>query len=722
MPKYLCMEIGTSLIRFAEVTKTPKSVEVTKIHVFNTPDDAMKDGKIRLQDNIIAAIKDELYDKKIKTQDVYFVVDSTKILFKQVELPVVPKNKIQKMLTLSFTDIFPVDETLYHISYVLKKTYEKNGQKVMALDVFAIPNDLSESYYNLSVALGLNAKGLTCSNRGMISLFPEPFKNRNIAMVNIGENLSTLAITIDGDMVFNKTVPHGVGEAIKQIINSPLTNDGIGVTEAVELLYDQNILMQQLPSEMPEDVTDEYKLRWSVTASIVSFIKSIEATFAQFLSKENISIDEFHLSGLGAGFAGISQLLSYEFGISSTIVQQGGNLSVSESANDLLLLSCYPCIGAALDKANFFSEEEQAGGEIAQKKRIDRSFIFFGTIIFLIAFGYGSYSWLQASMAHQDAYGDNVRLTKRVQELSALGAEKAFNEYSTAVSYNKEVMNLYNKTQSGNEDMVVFLEELERTLPASCRTMSISLNPTTATVSFQCESKSIAAGVLHLLRNLKTTNSMDCAGVAEIETTGAVAFTCTFKLKPTAQRESEGNKNNQSSNNNSTNNNNNNTGPAATQKLLAERIAINTSEEFSTIKLGEKEIDLRTVVIKDLADMGYVYDSVFNDVNVALSLSGAVYTLENSPTIKAVVDAKNNGIFAISVDSEEVLFYNDVHVGMTEEEVIAAINNPKVRNRSGYIMMKNATNTLVMHVNSDTGVIDRIYLLNNTIFTEEASE
>ena len=84
MAKILCMEIGTSTVRLAEINKRGQTVEITKTHVFDTPDDATKDGKVRVSDSVVAAIRDGIDDSGITATDAYFVVESTKILYKQL--------------------------------------------------------------------------------------------------------------------------------------------------------------------------------------------------------------------------------------------------------------------------------------------------------------------------------------------------------------------------------------------------------------------------------------------------------------------------------------------------------------------------------------------------------------------------------------------------------------------------------------------------------------
>lgn len=564
MAKFLCMEIGNSSVRLAEVnkkaTKNGTVATITKTYDFDTPDDATKDGKVRVADNIVAAIKNGLVDSGILTNDVYFAIESTKILFKQVELPLVQKRLIEGMLQNSFSDIFPVDELLYHVSYVYKKAFDKNGKKMMLLDVFAIPNDISESYYNLAVALNLNVKGLAPAGYSMTYVAPEIFEGRNIAMVNIGENISTLTVTVDGNTVFNKTINAGVRGLIQQLINSPLTMDDLTVTGAAELLYSQNILLQKTPTAQSNAASEQDKLRNLATMSVVQFAQAIESTFAAFLSKESVHIQEFILCGLGAGFANISQLLTYLFGITVTVVQQYSKLQISPvAAEDTLLISCYPCVAACLSDVNLFTSEERAGGDIAKKKKIDKICSILAIVAVCGVMGYSAYSLLQTGIEKQDALDENKRLTNKIQELRDLGVEKAYNDYSAAESKNKTLEEIYALTSNGNENMTVFLDELSRVLYGNCHVTAVTLSAESATVSIS-GSSSNAALTLSRLRHLTTASDMECSGFSEDDNSNSgnpqSSFTCTFKLLPTPPREyTYGVKNDTSNNQNNTNNN-----------------------------------------------------------------------------------------------------------------------------------------------------------------------
>ena len=707
------MEIGTATVRLAEVVTRGKNVEITKTYMFDTPDDATKDGKVRVSDSVVAAIRDGIDASGITATDVYFVVESTKILFKSVEIPAVPMNKIQSTLTINFSDYFPVDETLYHVSYVHKKTYEKNGQKVMLLDVFATPNDLSESYYNLSVELGLNGKCLADASRSMLALFDESFQNRNVAMVNINENSSTITIAVDGNMVFNKTIPYGVSGAIRQIVSSPLTLDTTDVTRACEQFYGNNILLKTIPEGLAETASDTQKLQYNATTSLLPLIKAIETTCASFLSKEEIRLQEFQLSGIGAGFAGMTSLLEYAFGIPVTVVQQECHLRINPSvATDIMIVSYYPCVGAVLDKLNLFTEAEQAGGALAQKKKTDKLFMFAGIIICIAAIGYSAYAWLQSQTTYQDVFDEHNRLSRRVEELRSLGVETAYNNFITASSYNEQVINLYNGTKSGNEDMVVFLEELEQTLPKSARVVAIELYPTSSTVSFTCENKYVAAGVLHLLRNMKTTNSMTCTGVAEKEETGEVSFSCTFTLKSTAER----NPTNTDDDINDDDSINDNT----QDEFIAYITEKTTDADISEIYIDEQQYNLNAMLLQDLnAGSWNATEETFVIYNDAMKLGGIVYVSDNDADRKIEIASNNDyEIVGIGGTDAGLSFYGGINIDTTIADVVLLLGD-EVKINNGYLIVKNDTNTLVIKADESGELIKSIHLLSNTIFENE---
>ena len=537
MAKVLSMQVGERIVRLAEIQTNNKLTSIKKIYTFDIPDEATKDGKVRVSDEVVTAIRAGLVESEILTKDVYFAIESSRILFKSVEIPFVADKMIQSTLTLSITDLFNVDDSLYHISYVKRGTLVKDERKLLALEVFAVPNDISESYYNLAVALGLSPKGVTDTSHSILTLLNEEFQNRNIATVNLEEATATLAIIVNGEMVFHKTIPHGISPAIEEVRKHAAQQGGsLNYTESVEQLYTNNILLERMPDELA-DSSQTALIRYETTLSLSKLIKNIDLAFTQFLQKEqNIRIQEIVVTGLGGGIANISKLMAREFNVTVKVFQTGKNIIIDPTiANEVLLISSFPLAGSVKDKTNFFTTGEKAGGEVVKKKRMDNIMFIGGAIVMVVGLGFGAYKTITANIAHKQAEAENSAVKAHVEQLRQLGVEKQYAAYTTAFSYNEEIKNLYLETESVNKDMCIFLTEVEKNTPIGATVLMLEMNPSMAEVTFLCNNQYIAAGTLHLMRNLKTINNMNCDMVASDDETGGTRFTVEFMLKNTEE-------------------------------------------------------------------------------------------------------------------------------------------------------------------------------------------
>ena len=537
MAKVLSMHIGERIIRLAEVQVSGKLTNITKIHTFDIPDEATKDGKVRLSDEVVTAIRAGLAESEILSKEVYFAIESSRILFKSVEIPAVADKMIQSTLTLSITDLFNVDDSLYHISYIKRGTIVKDERKLLALEVFAVPNDISESYYNLAVALGLSPKGVTDTSHSVLTLLNEEFQNRNVATVNLEESTATLAIIVNGEMVFHKTIPHGISPAIEKVREYAAKQGGsLNYTESVEQLYTNNILLERMPDVLL-DKSESGRIRHETTVSLAKLIKNIDLAFTQFLQKEqNIRIQEIVVTGLGGGIANISKLMAREFNVTVKVFQTGKNIVINNAvANEVLLISSFPLAGSVKDKTNFFTQGEKAGGEVVKKKKMDTGIFIAGILVMVVGLGYGAYQSITANLDYSAAKAENTKLNTHVNQLRELGVETQYQAYTTAFSYNEEIKNLYMETESTNKDMTIFLKELELNTPVGATATYLEMMSNRAEVTFLCNNEYIAAGTLHLFRNMKTINSLSCDGAFVDDETQLVRFVAEFSLKTTEE-------------------------------------------------------------------------------------------------------------------------------------------------------------------------------------------
>ena len=118
--KVLSVEIGQGLTRVVEMENKAKNPKVYHYFTFETPADVIDDGLVKRNDTFAALMKAECEKRKIKTTQVVFSVNSSRIARRTVKIPLVKETRIQDLIDASANDFFPVDMTQYHLIYDIR--------------------------------------------------------------------------------------------------------------------------------------------------------------------------------------------------------------------------------------------------------------------------------------------------------------------------------------------------------------------------------------------------------------------------------------------------------------------------------------------------------------------------------------------------------------------------------------------------------------------------
>ena len=126
----------------------------------------------------------------------------------------------------------------------------------------------------------------------------------------------------------------------------------------------------------------------------------------------------------------------------------------------------------------------------------------------------------------------NVYLQNRAQELQP--AQAVYNDYLAAEAQYDKYTYLYAYTQTPNENLVEFINELEQILPDSFYTNSFSSDQTGISMSVTVEGKAAAARTILNIRNMKSIDDVEISNITDSkDETGksAVTFSITGSYK-----------------------------------------------------------------------------------------------------------------------------------------------------------------------------------------------
>lgn len=94
--KYISISINNEYTKLCEATKGVKATTIHKVVTIPTPEGVYNDGEILDVKEFAKVIKSSLDDNRMNSNDVVFSISSSKIATKDVIVPDIKSNKIDK--------------------------------------------------------------------------------------------------------------------------------------------------------------------------------------------------------------------------------------------------------------------------------------------------------------------------------------------------------------------------------------------------------------------------------------------------------------------------------------------------------------------------------------------------------------------------------------------------------------------------------------------------
>jgi type IV pilus assembly protein PilM len=522
--KVLSIEIGQGLTRVAEIDYKVKNPKIYNIFSLTTPPDMLNDGKVTVNDVFVSQLSNELRTHMISTKKVVFVMNSTRVANRVIQIPFVKENRVADLLNANASDYFPVDMNQYDLVHETMGTIEDGGEKKLELSVLAIPKELIESYKELAKACGLTLEGLdyigNSIKKMMLKEIPEDIR----ATLKVEENSSILTVMEDGVVKLQRTINYGVADAIDTAIDSQVFGYAIDTLQAVKELSRRTCLYYSFDkmetSAENIDGLDKKKLqtlRTDITENFRTLIGSTSRILDYYQSQHpDKRIEKIYLVGLGSIISGLSRLMTNELNYKVVANQQYNDISLAKNAEDeaVHIAEYFTTIGAAMDPVSVDVTDKKS--EKASKKSDDASaalstgiplpvaiLLLFICIVICVVLSAYVYITNAALKTQQNNLNTQIDQNSYIEAIVA--------EYNAAVADEQWVLQLDSVTTSNNENLVALIEELEEKMPTSITVLSLSASDDSISMNITVDSKSAAADVVSQLR---TFSSIEAESIA----------------------------------------------------------------------------------------------------------------------------------------------------------------------------------------------------------------
>lgn len=532
MAKILSIEAEASQIRVAEVEVRGKKGRIYNCFCIPAPQGAVEDGQIRDTKTLGENLKAELSQRKIKTKKVYFVTGSTRIASREVRIPFVKANRIQSIIEANATDYFPIDVSKYVLSYSVvdvesqKSEDGKEETKQYHLMVYAAPKAISAAYSEFAENAGLTMTGITYTGDSIYHSVKDEYAKGTHILVKVEYTGTSITVIRDGELTLQRNINYGVDSAAETVRAFPEFGDRLDANEALDVLCSRKCINPFLDMEsFDEEISDEERkletARAEVTESLRYLIGNISRIMDYYISRHtDTNFDSIVCCGLGAQVKGLMQLLTNELGQQVDVLQEFKNfaLPAGGKAQEVCLYAAVLSPGTSgvnlMDKVNRKKKEK--------KETLSGAIIIcvVGTVagVVLTAAGYANRIYQQH---------EQERLNQRISEESSI--EEIYSAYTNAKAQYDNYQNMYQYTNTPNEGLKTFIEELEEKMPSDITVENFSSTGTQVSFSMRVGSKSAAANTIMQLRTFESLSTVTTTGIDEAEDgTVSLSVLCTY--------------------------------------------------------------------------------------------------------------------------------------------------------------------------------------------------
>ena len=536
--KVLGIEIGQNFTRVVEIDyKTKKNPKIYNIFDFATPQDMMADGVIQDVSMFRSLLATKLKENKVSTKKVLFVLNSARIATREVEIPAVKDKQIKEMITMNASDYFPVDLEQYQIVHEVLDRIEVDGDKKIKVSVIAVPKDLIRSYELLANACKLQLVGLDYTGNAIKQLMIQEIPGEIKATVKVDENMTLLTVMDGNEVKLQRIINYGIAEAIEEIQDSEIFGEYMSFSQAMDIarrrtcisIRSDGTLEEQRPVNPDEHSIDAERinrLRGNVTMALSSLISSLSRVIDYYQSRNpEKPIEKIFLIGMGADFSGLSKLLTAELNYKVIPLQQFEGIYINKNlkTSNFKVAEYFTCIGASLNPLDIVSgakstkisktrvtTKKSPDGEVVEVEEEVPSFgvpILICGLFIVASIGLVAYSIFSNLVLKTD----NVTLQNQVNELEY--AQELCDTYNSTKGLYEWTKALDAQTFNRNNELVSFIEELEKKMPSDVHILSMSASTAGIDLNITVKSKEAVADVISQLRTLE---SVDITSVSTI--------------------------------------------------------------------------------------------------------------------------------------------------------------------------------------------------------------
>lgn len=477
--KVISIEIGSRRIKLCEMDYKVAKPKVYKAVMLDTPQGSIEDGYIVDHQSLGNIIRRALAENAIKTKDVIFSINSTKIANREVVIPFVKDTLIQGIVESGAQDYFPVNVDEYTFTYKILEKIKNGEEKGIKLLLLAAPDQIVQSYYAFAKGLGLNVEAIDYVGNSSFQIMKKEVGSGYNVIVQINDENTMISIVKGMNLLLQRTVSYGMSTVYDAVLRNPIFGAKTEAEAEVELEKNEiiypsldtseydSVAALQLEASQKQVMLDRVRGREEVTEALSYHVNNIIRVIDYFLSKNpGRAIAKVYVTGVGAKVRGMGHLLSHELDVPAERLDQLHSVNFMKDVylSGVAQVEFISALGAAIEPVGFKSK--QGLRTAARKNNVQGAmYIFVGCLaLSAILVGVGAMKYFGAVSERDD-------LDAQISSLSYI--QEVYDEYKKEDLKYNQMLAFDNTTGTVNEKLNDLISQLEKNLPKNMEVVAL---------------------------------------------------------------------------------------------------------------------------------------------------------------------------------------------------------------------------------------------------------
>ena len=470
--KVLVIHLGKEETRIVRMNGS----EVQHRAAFITPSGAIEDGAIRNPEAVRELLKAALKAKEFRgVRQAVFVLNTSQVITSVATTPELPEARLEKLLQANMDMYFPIDIEEYHVVWqvVGPKTTE-NGTKELLVQLWAVPDGITQRYYSVANACGLSVAAIDYCGHSIATAVGASFAAAGKAKKKRGLNR---------ELSFGKK--HELESSSVAVEEQLAADTDLHVTLEKELLgmtfiQEGRVVLQRFVRCGGDPV-----YQFSELSMILEYYRTLEVGRGSDI-RGIISSDY-------ANDPAVCRELADMLGIPLRVLS-------GDIAPQMVMF-----VGAARTTIDFGTPALNRPGKVRRELQSQ-----LWQYVLVLASGAVLVGVILLALSSQLVWDASVRGLEASLQMVSIQAQQSagfadnYKNYASKYdSYSADWDTVYSSLQTYNDNLALALQELEDVLPEKTSVTALQIAPNGMNVQFACESKEEAAFLIMALRQLK---------------------------------------------------------------------------------------------------------------------------------------------------------------------------------------------------------------------------